>query len=341
VTPCWQSEEVQPQCLAPDDLHDPTGSRCADRWAAGRGSTPPRCCINRLSLLVVEKQTFPRFVIGESLLPHSMDLLQEAGLLDCIQRQGSCKIRRGILRGGETATLIFPTNSRPAGNTPIKFRGADFDKALADAVAREACRFFTNHAVTAIEFDERRRARDIEKLDRPAKGSRAIRAGLQRTGASCLGFCAWKTDPLSSREALFYPCHGHRRPAGRDEERSGCAFIPEARGFGSFRFPTQNQRWSGGGAGIFPALSRESAAQLRGRADERPQRRRTAGRHAICLSHSVSAATPVLSNNFLPALCGWWERHGILDRFQFGRDAGAGSANRAAQALTRHLRASC
>ena len=32
-------------------------------------------------LLVVEKQQFPRFVIGESLLPHCMDLLKEADLL--------------------------------------------------------------------------------------------------------------------------------------------------------------------------------------------------------------------------------------------------------------------
>ena len=38
-------------------------------------------------LLVVEKQHFPRFVIGESLLPHSMDLLKEAGLLPNVEEQ--------------------------------------------------------------------------------------------------------------------------------------------------------------------------------------------------------------------------------------------------------------
>ena len=31
-----------------------------------------------------EKQQFPRFVIGESLLPHCMDFLEEAGLLDAV-----------------------------------------------------------------------------------------------------------------------------------------------------------------------------------------------------------------------------------------------------------------
>ena len=34
--------------------------------------------------VVVEKQRFPRFVIGESLLPRCMDLLQEAGMLNAV-----------------------------------------------------------------------------------------------------------------------------------------------------------------------------------------------------------------------------------------------------------------
>ena len=38
-------------------------------------------------VLVVEKQQFPRFVIGESLLPHCMDFLEEAGLLDAVAEQ--------------------------------------------------------------------------------------------------------------------------------------------------------------------------------------------------------------------------------------------------------------
>src|SRR6187402_2012865 len=39
-------------------------------------------------LLVVEKERFPRFVIGESLLPHCMDLLQDADLLPTVAEQG-------------------------------------------------------------------------------------------------------------------------------------------------------------------------------------------------------------------------------------------------------------
>ena len=37
---------------------------------------------------VVEKQKFPRFVIGESLLPRSMEALEEAGFIDAIKAKG-------------------------------------------------------------------------------------------------------------------------------------------------------------------------------------------------------------------------------------------------------------
>ena len=34
---------------------------------------------------VLEKQHFPRFVIGESLLPHCMEMLEEAGFADAVR----------------------------------------------------------------------------------------------------------------------------------------------------------------------------------------------------------------------------------------------------------------
>ena len=37
---------------------------------------------------IVEKQIFPRFVIGESLLPRCMEALTEAGFIDAVKEQG-------------------------------------------------------------------------------------------------------------------------------------------------------------------------------------------------------------------------------------------------------------
>ncbi|MBE9489216.1 MAG: tryptophan 7-halogenase, partial [Bacteroidetes bacterium] len=40
------------------------------------------------NIKVVEKSKFPRFVIGESLLPRCMDHFEEVGLLECLKDYG-------------------------------------------------------------------------------------------------------------------------------------------------------------------------------------------------------------------------------------------------------------
>src|SRR5690625_735987 len=42
----------------------------------------------RESVVVLQRQPFPRLTIGESLLPHCMGCLDEAGMLEAVQRQG-------------------------------------------------------------------------------------------------------------------------------------------------------------------------------------------------------------------------------------------------------------
>ena len=50
--------------------------------------------LNGVNTLVVEKSKFPRFVIGESLLPRCMDHFEEVGLLECLNDYGF-EIKRG------------------------------------------------------------------------------------------------------------------------------------------------------------------------------------------------------------------------------------------------------
>jgi len=40
-----------------------------------------------IQVKVVEKSKFPRFQVGESLIPRCMDNFKEVGLLDCLMRQ--------------------------------------------------------------------------------------------------------------------------------------------------------------------------------------------------------------------------------------------------------------
>src|SRR5918995_3611452 len=49
-------------------------------------------------VLVLEREQFPRFSIGESLLPQSMEYLEQAGMLDAVQRAGF-QIKNGAAFG--------------------------------------------------------------------------------------------------------------------------------------------------------------------------------------------------------------------------------------------------
>ena len=49
------------------------------------------------NVLVLEKEIFPRFVIGESLLPHCMNHLDEADLLEAVKKNGISKKNRSYI----------------------------------------------------------------------------------------------------------------------------------------------------------------------------------------------------------------------------------------------------
>jgi flavin-dependent dehydrogenase len=173
-------------------------------------------------LVVVEKQIFPRFVIGESLLPQSMDLLKEAGLLDAIQAQGFMqKFGAVFLRGTETCTFDFSDQFTTGWSFTYQVPRAEFDKALADAVAARGVPILYGHGVTAVEFDEGGAHVTIEQ---PDKVTRQVFArfvldcsGYGRVLPRLLGLEESARFPV--REAIFTHITCDQRPSGREEGR--------------------------------------------------------------------------------------------------------------------------
>jgi len=87
-------------------------------------------------VLVVEKQQFPRFVIGESMLPISMNLLADAGLLEAVQQQQFMRKNGAVfLRGDEVCNFSFSSQFTNGWDFAYQVPRADFDKTLADTVA--------------------------------------------------------------------------------------------------------------------------------------------------------------------------------------------------------------
>lgn len=84
---------------------------------------------------IVEKLKFPRFVIGESLLPRCMDALELAGFLPALQDWGfQKKFGAKFVKGDSLCDFYFQEQYTPGWTWTWQVQRADFDKVLADTV---------------------------------------------------------------------------------------------------------------------------------------------------------------------------------------------------------------
>lgn len=106
-----------------------------------------------IDVLVVEKSKFPRFVIGESLLPRSMDHLEEVGLLECIKKQ-KFEVKSGarFIRGEEVCNFDFSKKFTKGWNWTWQVPRADFDKALTDELERKGVDVLFENEVLNVEL---------------------------------------------------------------------------------------------------------------------------------------------------------------------------------------------
>src|ERR1700756_3114063 len=83
------------------------------------------------SVLVLERQHFPRFSIGESLLPQSMAYLEEAGMLQAVIEAGF-QHKNGALfvRGDEFSSFDFRDKHSEGWGTTYQVERALFDQLL-------------------------------------------------------------------------------------------------------------------------------------------------------------------------------------------------------------------
>lgn len=107
-----------------------------------------------LKVAVFERETFPRFSIGESLLPQTMEILEEAGLLRPVVEAGFQHKNGAAFRRGERSSVFdFRDKSSKGWSTTFQVVRADFDKVLIDAVAAQGVPVHYRHEVTAVAMD--------------------------------------------------------------------------------------------------------------------------------------------------------------------------------------------
>ncbi|PJX27856.1 tryptophan halogenase [Advenella sp. S44] len=100
---------------------------------------------------VLERQHFPRFSIGESLLPYCMEILKEAGLLQVVNEAGF-QIKNGaaFTWGERQAVIDFRDKFTAGPGTTFQVERAKFDQILIQEAANKGAQVYFGHTVTQM-----------------------------------------------------------------------------------------------------------------------------------------------------------------------------------------------
>src|ERR1700716_1696048 len=109
------------------------------------------------SVVVLERDKFPRFHIGESLLPFSMQAFTRLGLHEKFARAGFMEKFGGEMQGacgGEGVKFYFEDGFRSQTDRSYQVTRADFDKVLLDHAAESGAEVREETSVEKVDFSD-------------------------------------------------------------------------------------------------------------------------------------------------------------------------------------------
>jgi len=176
------------------------------------------------SVVVAEKVTMPRFVIGESLLPRCNELLEKANMLEVVQKQ-KFQFKGGVAfrnETGEFVALDFSKNLGQKWGSSFQVQREIFDKLLIDDAEQKGCEVFYETEVIAYdEVENIITTKDKEGNITKYKAKKTIDAsGYGRVLPRLLDL--EETPKLAQRRAVFTRVDKDNRA---DDEKSGYIFI--------------------------------------------------------------------------------------------------------------------
>ena len=117
---------------------------------------------NSYRILVLEKQYFPRFSIGESLLPQCMTFLEQADLLAVVEAAAfQHKNGAAFIRGDKSSYFDFREKFTNGWGTTFQVQRDRFDKILADEAQRQGVEIRYGHTLTGFESGQNRVKLDV------------------------------------------------------------------------------------------------------------------------------------------------------------------------------------
>ncbi len=108
-------------------------------------------------VLVIEREQFPRFSIGESLLPQSMEYLEQAGMLRAVVEAGfQFKNGAAFMRNGRYTDFNFCDKHSEGWGTTYQVERGKFDHILAKEAERFGAEIRYRHEVMTVDLDRKK-----------------------------------------------------------------------------------------------------------------------------------------------------------------------------------------
>ena len=175
---------------------------------AGPAGTVAASIINKagFSVKIVEKQLFPRFVIGESLLPRCMEALQEAGFIEAVEAKGfQKKFGAKFVKEDKISDFLFSDQYTSGWSWTWQVPRAEFDQTLAEEVEKMGVPVCYETSVTGIIFNGTDSVTTVEDIkgDKTEIHARFIVDGSGYGRVIPQLFNLDKPSGLSQRKALF------------------------------------------------------------------------------------------------------------------------------------------
>lgn len=200
-------------------------------------------------VLIIERQLFPRFSIGESLLSHCLDFVEEAGMLEAVQAAGFQR-KNGAAFAWRDQYSAFDFGDTFTQGQPSTFqveRGT-FDKLLADQAELQGVEIRYQQEIIAGDFSRPQPVLSVRREDGSEYQLQAQfvldASGYGRVLPRLLDLEAPSNFPV--RQAVFTHIEDHINPANFDREKILVSIHPEHRDVWFWSIPFSNGRCSQG-----------------------------------------------------------------------------------------------
>ena len=180
---------------------------------AGPSGTVAACLLMQhgLSVCLIERDEFPRFSIGESLLPQSMDYLRQANMLDALLDNADklgfqFKNGAAFYRSGHHTNFNFEEKFSEGPGTTYQVKRAEFDNLLAEEAIKQGAIIRFGKNVTNFTADDRGTCLDVVDLKTQQQSKITARFNLDGSGfGRVLPRLLDLEEPseLSPRKAIF------------------------------------------------------------------------------------------------------------------------------------------